>query len=80
MLFVAERFIVASLIDKFGKHPISTANRGGTWYPPPQACQFLKLKEHHTHSFYEKSIIIERTIQYIKDKTKEGFDDYFLSM
>jgi putative transposase len=42
------------------------------WYP--QACQFLKL-EHHLHSPFEKSII-ERTIQYIKDRT-ENFDDYF---
>jgi hypothetical protein len=40
-----------------------------------QACRFLKLN-HHLHSYYEKSII-ERTIQYIKDRTKEGFDDYF---
>ena len=41
MLIVAERFI-AYLIDKYGKHPIST--EGGTWYyPPQQACQFLKL-------------------------------------
>jgi len=31
--------------------------------------------DHHLHSSYEKSII-ERTIQYIKDRT-EGFDDYF---
>ena len=38
------------------------------------ACQFLKLK-HHIHSPYEKSII-ERTMQYIKDRT-ESFDDYF---
>lgn len=43
------------------------------WYP--QACKFLKL-EHHLHSLYEKSII-ERTIQYLKDRTEEGFDDYF---
>src|SRR3954451_21895369 len=68
-MLVAERFI-ASLIDKYGKYPISTD--GGTWYP--QACRFLNL-EHHTHSSFEKSII-ERTMQYIKDRT-EGFDDYF---
>ena len=42
------------------------------WYP--QACKFLKL-EHLLHSTFEKSII-ERTIQYIKDRT-EYFDDYF---
>ena len=35
---------------------------------------FLKLK-HHLHSHYEKSII-ERTMQYVKDRT-ECFDDYF---
>ena len=70
-MFVAERFL-DSLIKIHGKHPVSTD--GGTWYP--QACQFLKLK-HHIHSSYEKSII-ERTIQYIKDRTIECFDDYFL--
>jgi putative transposase len=69
-MFVAERFI-SEVVDKHGKRPVSTD--GGTWYPP-QACKFLKLK-HHIHSFYEKSII-ERTMQYIKDRT-ECFDDYF---
>jgi putative transposase len=68
-MLVAERFI-ASLIDEFGKHPVSTD--GGTWYP--QACRFLKLK-HHIHSPFEKSII-ERKMQYIKDRI-ECFDDYF---
>jgi putative transposase len=52
------------------KHPVYTD--GGTLYP--QACKFLKL-EHHLHSTFEKSII-ERTIQYVKDRT-ECFDDYF---
>jgi hypothetical protein len=42
-MLVAERFIIASLINKFGKCPVSTD--GGTWYPP-QACQFLDV-EHH---------------------------------
>ena len=55
-MLIAERFI-ASLIDKYGKHPISTD--GDTWYPP-QACQFLKL-QHHIHSFYEKNIIERKT-------------------
>ncbi|MFZ0327071.1 MAG: DDE-type integrase/transposase/recombinase [Nitrososphaeraceae archaeon] len=68
-MFVAEHFI-QSLIRKYGEHPISTD--GGTWYP--QACKFLKIK-HNLHSAFEKSII-ERTIQYIKDRT-ECFDDYF---
>jgi putative transposase len=69
-MFVAERFI-SGLVQNHGKHPISTD--GGTWYP--MACRFLKLN-HHIHSYYEKSII-ERTMQYIKDRTKESFDDYF---
>jgi putative transposase len=68
-MFVAERFLL-TVVKDYGKRPVSTD--GGTWYP--QACQFLKL-EHHLHSPFEKSII-ERTIQYIKDRT-EGFDDYF---
>ena len=68
-MLVAERFL-SSLIDKYDKHPISTD--GGTWYP--QACRFLKLK-HHIYSPFEKSIL-ERTIQYIKDRT-ECFDATF---
>ena len=64
-MLVAER-LIASLIDKYGKHP--RINHGDKWYPP-QACQFLKLN-HHIHSAYEKSIIFERTIQYIKDRTE----------
>ena len=51
-------------------YPVSTD--GGTW--DPQACRFLRL-HHHVHSPYEKSII-ERTVQYIKDRT-EYFDHYF---
>jgi putative transposase len=72
-MFVAERFI-SKLIKIHGPpHPVSTTDDGGTWYPP-QACRSLKLS-HHIHSFYQKSII-ERTMQYIKDRTK-SFDDYF---
>ncbi len=69
-MFVVERFL-SNIIENYGYHPVST-DGGGTWYP--QACRFLKLN-HHLHSSYEKSII-ERTMQYIKDRT-EGFDDYF---
>jgi hypothetical protein len=36
---------------------------------------FSELK-HHLHSPFEKRIIIERTVQYIKDMV-EHFDDYF---
>src|SRR5206468_10100998 len=67
----AEQFIQKLRIE-YGKHPVYT-DGGGTWYP--QACKLLIL-EHHLHSSFEKSIIIERTIQYVKDRT-ECFDDYF---
>jgi putative transposase len=68
-MFVAERFL-SNLLKGYGKHSVSTD--GGTWYP--MACRFLKLR-HHLHSPFEKSII-ERTMQYVKDRTKV-FDDYF---
>ena len=45
---------------------------GGTWYP--QACNFLGLK-HYLHTSLEKSLI-ERVMQYFKDRT-ECFDDYY---
>ena len=69
-MFVAERFI-SDLVKIHGIHPVSTDD-GGTWYP--QACRFLNL-DHHIHSSLEKSLI-ERKMQYIKDRT-ESFDDYF---
>ena len=68
-MFVTERFL-SNIVRDYGKYPVSTD--GGTWYP--QACRFLKL-DHHIHSSFEKSLI-ERTMQYIKDRT-ECFDDYF---
>jgi len=68
-MLIAERFI-SNIVKVYGKHPVSTD--GGTWYP--MACRFLTLN-HHIHSSYEKSLI-ERTMQYIKDRT-ESFDDYF---
>ncbi len=68
-ILIAEQFL-KNLIKEYGKHPLSTDS--GTWYP--QACKFLEI-EHHLHLPYEKSII-ERTIQYLKDRT-EIFDDYF---
>ena len=68
-VFAKER-ILSEAANMYGKHQVSSD--GGTWYP--QACRFLRLS-HHLHSSYEKSII-ERTMQYIKDRT-ECFDDYF---
>ena len=66
---IAKRFL-SNVVNKYGKHQVSSD--GGTWYPG--ACKFLDL-QHHLHSSFEKSII-ERTMQYIKDRT-ESFDDYF---
>jgi putative transposase len=68
-MFVAERFL-SDIVRDYGKQPVSTD--GGTWYP--MACRFLGL-EHHLHSSIEKSLI-ERTMQYVKDRT-ECFDDCF---
>jgi putative transposase len=68
-MFVAERFL-SDIVHNYGIHSVSTD--GGTWYP--MACRFLKLR-HHIHSPLEKSLI-ERTMQYVKDRT-ESFDDYF---
>ncbi len=61
-LFVAERFL-SNIVKSHGKYQVSTDD-DGTWYS--QACKFLEL-EHHVNSSYEKSLI-ERTIQYIKDR------------
>ena len=61
-MLVAEQ-IIQSLIRAYGKQNISTD--GGSWYP--QAFRFLNVK-HHNHSSIEKNFI-ERTIQYIKDRT-----------
>ena len=71
-MFVAERFL-SNIVGEYGTHPVSTD--GGTWYP--RACRFLKL-DHHIHSLFDKEekSLIERTMQYIKDRT-EYFDDYF---
>jgi putative transposase len=70
-MFVAER-ILSDTVNEYDQHPVSTD--GSTWYPP-QDCKFLKLK-HQLHYSWEKSITIERTMQFIKDRT-ECFDDYF---
>jgi putative transposase len=68
-MFVAENFI-RSLVFKYGRHTVYTD--GGIWYP--QACRFLHLK-HRLYPSLEKSLI-ERVMQYFKDRT-ECFDDYY---
>ena len=68
-MLVAEHFI-RSLIQKYGRHTVYTD--GGRWYP--EACNVLGLK-HHLHSPLETNLI-ERVMQYFKDRT-ESFDDYY---
>jgi putative transposase len=68
-MIVAEKFI-RSLVEKYGKHTVYTD--GGTWYD--EACNIIGLK-HYLHSPLEKSLI-ERVVQYFKDRT-ECFDDYY---
>ena len=68
-MLVAESFL-RSLVKLYGKHVVYSD--GGTWYP--EACLSLGLK-HRLHSSFEKSII-ERAMEYVKDRT-ENFDDYY---
>jgi putative transposase len=71
-MFVGTERFISHLIKIHGKHIIFLLRWRYIWYP--QACKFLKI-DHHLHFSYKKSII-ERTMQYIKDRT-ENFDDYF---
>ena len=71
-MLVAESFL-KSLIKLYGKHVVYSD--GGSWYP--EACNSLGLK-HILHSPFEKSVI-ERSMEYVKDRT-ECFDDYYPCM
>ena len=71
-MLVAEQ-LLKSLVKKYGKYPVSTDMVEHDIHHK-HVCNFPKIK-HHLHSSDEKSII-ERTIQYIKDRT-ECFDDYY---
>jgi putative transposase len=68
-MLVIESFL-RSLIKIYGRHTVYSD--GGRWYP--ETCIFLGLN-HRLHTSFEKSII-ERAIQYFKDRT-ENFDDYY---
>jgi putative transposase len=68
-MLIAEKFI-RSLVSNYGKHVVYTD--GGTWYH--EACSIIGLK-HYLHSPLEKSLI-ERVVQYFKDRI-ESFDDYY---
>ena len=64
-MFVIGHFL-SDIVDEHDQHPVSTKD-GDTWYAL-QACKFLNI-DHHIHSSFEKNII-ERTMQYIKDRTR----------
>jgi putative transposase len=74
MLLIAEERLLSRIVKEYRNHPVSTDGDGRTWYYP-QTCRFRNL-DHHIQSPYEKNII-ERIIQYIKDRTTESFDDYY---
>jgi putative transposase len=60
-MLVAKAFL-KTLVEKYGKHTVYSD--GALWYP--EACRSLGL-EHRIHSQYEKNIV-ERAIQYLKDR------------
>ena len=65
-MLVAERFI-ASLINKFGKCPVSTD--GGTWYP--QACQFLDVEHHISIPNLRKALLLKEQSNISKIELKD---------
>ena len=66
-MFVAERFL-SNLLKEYDKYPVSTSD-GGSWYP--SSMPFLKLNHHIAFLRFEKSIIMKRTMQYIKDRERK---------
>jgi hypothetical protein len=70
---IVARSFMRTLIKIYDKHTVYSD--GGAWCPV--ACISLEL-EHRLHSPYEKSIV-ERTIEYLKDRA-DAFNDYYPSM
>jgi transposase-like protein len=63
IMIIADAFL--SLLSKMcGKH-IVCSDGDVTWYP--ESCVSLNL-EHRLSSSYEKNIVVERTIEYLKDR------------
>jgi len=69
-MLVLSQFL-ETLVEKYGRHTVYSD--GGTWYP--EACKVIELK-HYLHSPLEKCLI-ERVMQYFKDRT-ENFNGYYL--
>jgi hypothetical protein len=71
MLIVAEYFI-SPLIDKYGKHHISTEMEG------PDIHLNLPLSETKTSfAFLIREKFDRKNMQFIKDRTEDCFNDYF---
>jgi putative transposase len=68
-MLVAEAFL-RSLVKRYGQHLVYSD--GGSWYPEAWRAWG---RGHRLHTPYEKSLM-ERAMQYVKDRT-EGFDDYY---
>ncbi len=57
----------------YGKHSIST-DEG---HLVSASLSFFETETPSPYPSFEKSIITERTMQYVKDRTEYCFDDYF---
>ena len=68
-MLVAEAFL-KTLVERYGRHMVYSD--GGSWYP--ETCRSLGLK-HRLHSPYEQSLI-ERAMEYLKDRIEQFDDDY----
>ncbi|MER5175840.1 MAG: hypothetical protein ABJB73_08720 [Candidatus Nitrosocosmicus sp.] len=67
---------MSNVVEEHGQHPGLTSNDGSNWYL--QACKFLKI-DHHIHFFVYKNekSPIKKTIQCIKDRKAQCFDNFF---
>jgi putative transposase len=72
IMLLTERFI-SSLVGIQGQHPVST---DGWRYLVSTSLQVFEVASSYPFP-YEKSIIIERTMQYMIKYRTECFDDYF---
>ena len=75
-MFIAHNFLSKVIKKNMANTPFQQTDGERTWYPSPQACQFLKLK-HHFHSPYLiKASLSKGHAIHQKDRT-DKFDDSF---
>lgn len=68
-ILTAELFL-RKLVKLYGRHPVHTD--GAPWYP--EACGSLGLEHRRLDEDYRS--LVERAVQYLKDRM-EGFDDHY---